>query len=1270
MDLTNPPMFLEPGKVQLAQDVRFDTGDASKRDGFRRVINQADGPTCLLFASPTGNAPAPFVRIPDNSGWRQQTNMTIEIVFRPDSVSGNQTLLAKGRFAATVDAEYEFRLNGTTLTFDVYGNTGAAIETTLTSPTVLIAGTTYYAAFVKQGTAIRLYLGTLTGASAPTLEDSDTVDSTDHTTTYPLTLGCRMNFGDGNCGADFVSGGSRYTSRPFNGRLAELRIWAGTFRTLAQLQANYNQWLGSSDTSGLAGYWHLNEGTGTIVSTSPVDTTKQGSLHPVAPHWTTSLVGDTTVRGAVILNDPTYGYAASGNQSFDDAWTTDLAPSDGSGGASTTTFWAPLWSNFSTMASAGTDFTLEFKVKFNTVTTPQVLFSWSRYDATTPDHYLQVRLETSGGNPVLYGIAKFQGAVGSGAADHVSFGGNTTIVAGTTYHVAVTRHYTTAPDLTWKLWLNGVSEATTSNIAPASAPTVSQNSSITRVTIGASGIFFGNVTSTATYGTPTIADRLYASADATFDEMRVWTVDRSIVPGVASNPSSTTTVNKILELKDTSLFDAAGERTGLIGYFPMDDDEIDQRVQQSTVIRDDVVSRVGFLAYPATNPPCWASGIVTKTTLDDDVVTINAKPPFVLGLANFTANGGTQYLVKKQGTELYTLASGATAWTAARPDRTPAASTFTSVSSELEFFAGYRNRLYSGNGTDLLLRFDGTTYGTAGVFPPRLPPLRMADNDSGAAGSLALATTYEWIYTAYNSQLGLESNPSPALRYTTTNAGTSRHVQLQLRGVGDPQVDRLRIYRTFGGTGVPLTSVYFLAGEVANPTNKAQGTTTFVDTNADAGLSAVIAIDPTNLRRDPPPRGCRSLLVFKNRLYATGSADRPQDVFFSDIDRPDAFPINNYLRLEDKDGSPVTGLAALYDVGVAFKANSIWHWSTQGEAFALSKIHDGIGCIAPGSVCNLDQNTIFFVSARGPYLYDGQNLRYIGKEIEADFQLWPKSRIARVQACYFRKRGQVLLAASRSSTTKNDVVYVCEVDPVQGEFRNTDEIKWSRYTINAQCILDTIDSNGDERVFFGDDFGYVDRLENATSDGPNILLLQGGESRPNSLSGSPTSGTTTTLTNTGANWANVADGMRGYRIRITLAGMDTDTVILSNATTTLSLGALLGVAPTTADTYAIGYIDYNLLTREVMPQDSGYKTDVRHVRLLTNGNGASLDVDAESDGGAIVGTTHTKTTTVYTNFRTALARGRSSAIRIRNDQPDVALSIKGFALDVEPGQDT
>lgn len=137
-----------------------------------------------------------------------------------------------------------YRLNtGTGGNIQFYTFQSGANQLSKSSSGVLVAGNWSHVVVVRQGASVRLW-----------------VDGVDVTTTFGSHIGPAYSASR----QTYI--GTSYALEAFNGTISEVRIW-NYARTESEIKANMYKELTGSE-SGLAGYWKLNEGSGTIAHDS------------------------------------------------------------------------------------------------------------------------------------------------------------------------------------------------------------------------------------------------------------------------------------------------------------------------------------------------------------------------------------------------------------------------------------------------------------------------------------------------------------------------------------------------------------------------------------------------------------------------------------------------------------------------------------------------------------------------------------------------------------------------------------------------------------------------------------------------------------------------------------------------------------------------------------------------------------------------------------------------------------------------------------------
>lgn len=198
-------------------------------------------------------------------------------------------------------------------------------------------------------------------------------------------------------------------------------------------------------------------------------------------------------------------------------------------------------------------------------------------------------------------------------------------------------------------------------------------------------------------------------------------------------------------------------------------------------------------------------------------------------------------------------------------------------------------------------------------------------------GGLTLTATYQYRIRYYNSATGQESEGGPVQTVTLVGANNSVAIGLNAaNGSPDPQVDQIRIYRTYANA----SGVWYRVLEVENPIGTPitaipdpTGAVTYNDLQSDVELGTQMR-DFLDLC-PPDTLNVLSLWPHANRLIAVDYATN--SIVFSD--QPDietgflkgeAWPVNNQIFINYDDGDKNVGIAAFFDSILIFKNHSIW----------------------------------------------------------------------------------------------------------------------------------------------------------------------------------------------------------------------------------------------------------------------------------------------------------------------------------------------------------
>lgn len=212
----------------------------------------------------------------------------------------------------------------------------------------------------------------------------------------------------------------------------------------------------------------------------------------------------------------------------------------------------------------------------------------------------------------------------------------------------------------------------------------------------------------------------------------------------------------------------------------------------------------------------------------------------------------------------------------------------------------FKNIMYGLREGIGLVRTDGTVVGMAGISAPTAAPV-IAD---GAAGSIP-AASFKAVYTYYNSNNGMESNPSPVSN-TLAHGGATKINWTGITISDNPQVTSRRIYRTLPDQ----SGEYFLVAEIADNTTTIYTGDNVLAQDLDVAVSLV---------NGTPPEGLKFGAAWKERCFASDG----RDLFHSEDGLFEAFDPEAIIPFFPDDGHDMSALHAFGDRLVVGKTNGV-----------------------------------------------------------------------------------------------------------------------------------------------------------------------------------------------------------------------------------------------------------------------------------------------------------------------------------------------------------
>jgi hypothetical protein len=263
----------------------------------------------------------------------------------------------------------------------------------------------------------------------------------------------------------------------------------------------------------------------------------------------------------------------------------------------------------------------------------------------------------------------------------------------------------------------------------------------------------------------------------------------------------------------------------------------------------------------------------------------------------------------------------------------------------------YKNICYGIRSGIGLVRSDGTYVGSAGIEAPTVAPT-IAD---GAAGSIP-AASFKAVYTFYNANTGMESNPSPVSN-TLVHAGSKKISWTGIAVSTSVQVTSRRIYRTLPDQ----SGEYFLVAEIADNTTTVYASDDVLAQDLDRAVSMV---------NGTPPTGLLFGAVWKERLFPSDG----KDVFNSEDGLIEAFDPEAIIPVFPDDGHEIRALHAYGDRLIIGKTNKIHYLvGSDPETFALLTLSDKHGCVSHHSMQSAEGH-LFWLGSDNVYRSDGNNV--------------------------------------------------------------------------------------------------------------------------------------------------------------------------------------------------------------------------------------------------------------------------------------------------------
>lgn len=283
------------------------------------------------------------------------------------------------------------------------------------------------------------------------------------------------------------------------------------------------------------------------------------------------------------------------------------------------------------------------------------------------------------------------------------------------------------------------------------------------------------------------------------------------------------------------------------------------------------------------------------------------------------------------------------------------------------------------------------------------------------------------------------------------------------------------------------------------------------------------------------------------------------------VPRYHAFPADLVQTLLDgRAGDKITGLGTLADAFIVTKQSSTHICEGNYAPWSTNKISDSIGCSSHDTIVQDEKGQALWLAGEGGVAgCDGYSVKLISDVLldlfDGTHDLgFNTEKYGQAHAVYDIKKHWYWLFLTSKNSEENDICLVLDRSKPSPE-------RWNWYYFTgvyaaSSCIY--YDANQIAHIYIGDYDGFVSELNVGYYDG-----VQSG-----TLSGTPTSGSSTALWDTEGAFYETGDGLKAmYIAKYTPStGVWEHKKIASNTATRINIDGSWDNAPTTSDEYYIG----------------------------------------------------------------------------------------------------
>lgn len=204
----------------------------------------------------------------------------------------------------------------------------------------------------------------------------------------------------------------------------------------------------------------------------------------------------------------------------------------------------------------------------------------------------------------------------------------------------------------------------------------------------------------------------------------------------------------------------------------------------------------------------------------------------------------------------------------------------------------------------------------------------------------------------------------------------------------------------------------------------------------------------------------RIVKIYKNRVFLI---DETKDViYFSSYNDYNTFGPDNYFAVKTQGGDHITALATFYDdqlgykdqskdfLGI-FKENSIWKliWNSATDYY-LVQVVEGVGCVAPKSIVNVEGKYLLFFHTTGVYAFDGRTVTLVSAKIDPFIENFQPTQLDHIVGAYYDRHYYLTYARVGEGLNRYTLVFNIDL----GVWAETNNI-WTSLFCQQNALSDT-----------------------------------------------------------------------------------------------------------------------------------------------------------------------------------------------------------------------